>query len=371
MASGRTVLVALAVLAAGGIGAGAVALTGRDAAPPAAADAPAKASTAAVVRTDLSDTREVTGTLGFGTEKPLKGGRKGTVTWLPASGDTVRRGKTLYRVDDRPVPVFYGGTPLFRKLGKPGLTGGDVKVVADNLVALGYDIGPYRASGSRVSTAGGEQGKFTASLSAAVKRWQKRVGMAPTGTLDVGDVAVLPGEVRVGGVGAQLGDDATGQLMTVTTTAKAVTVPMDATEVGAVKRGGAVTVVLPDGTEVPGTVASVSRIATGGAGGADAGGPGQDGGPAKVDVTVRLKRDGGAGAENLDAASVRVRFTTATRDGVLAVPVAALVALREGGYAVQVPGGALIAVKTGMFARGMVEVTGEGLRAGTRVVTAS
>lgn len=370
MASRRTALVALAVLAAGGVGAGAVALTGRDTAPPAAADAPAKASTAAVVRTDLSDTREVTGTLGFGAEKPLKGGKKGTVTWLPASGDTVRRGKTLYRVDDRPVPVFYGDTPLFRKLGKPGLTGGDVKVVADNLVALGYDIGPYRTSGSRVSTAGGEQGKFTESLGAAVKRWQKRVGMAPTGTLDVGDVAVLPGEVRVGGVGAQLGDDAEGQLMTVTTTAKAVTVPMDATEVGAVKRGGEVTVVLPDGTEVPGTVAAVSRIATGGAGGAGApDGTGQDGGPAKVDVTVRLKD--GAGAADLDAASVRVRFTTATRAGVLAVPVGALVALREGGYAVQVRGGALIGVKTGMFARGMVEVTGEGLRAGTKVVTAS
>ncbi|WP_236584086.1 hypothetical protein [Streptomyces sp. MBT53] len=49
----------------------------------------------------------------------------------------------------------------------------------------------------------------------------------------------------------------------------------------------------------------------------------------------------------------------------------ALVALREGGYAVQRPDGTLIAVATGMFAGGLVEVSGTGLTAGTKVVTAS
>jgi hypothetical protein len=53
------------------------------------------------------------------------------------------------------------------------------------------------------------------------------------------------------------------------------------------------------------------------------------------------------------------------------VPVAALLALREGGHAVRIAGGPLVAVDTGMFAMGLVEVSGQGLTAGTKVVTAS
>jgi hypothetical protein len=54
---------------------------------------------------------------------------------------------------------------------------------------------------------------------------------------------------------------------------------------------------------------------------------------------------------------------------VLAVPVGALVALREGGYALQTPEGTLIAVGTGVFAGGLVEVKGAGITAGQSVVT--
>ena len=56
---------------------------------------------------------------------------------------------------------------------------------------------------------------------------------------------------------------------------------------------------------------------------------------------------------------------------VLAVPVGALLALRDGGYGVQISGGALTAVKVGLFADGMVQISGTGLAAGTRVVTTS
>ncbi len=317
-------------------------------------------------RTDLSDTQELGGTLGYGTEKPVKGAKKGVVTWLPSSGATVTRGKPLYKVDDHPVPVFYGATPLFRKLGKPGTKGPDVKVVADNLRALGYDFdGVPGGSGGQAGTggAGADQGRFTASLSDAIKRWQKLVGMEPTGSLDVGDVLVLPGQVRVGVVKAQLGDDAAGELLTLTPTAKAVTVSVESADVGSIKKGAKVSVVLPDGKETPGEVSDISRVSTGG-GDADSG----SAGPAKSDVTVHLT-DSAPG--KFDAASVRVRFTSQTRHDVLTVPVGALLALSEGGYAVQRPGGGLIAVETGMFSRGMVEVTGKGLTEGTKVVVAS
>ena len=61
-------------------------------------------------------------------------------------------------------------------------------------------------------------------------------------------------------------------------------------------------------------------------------------------------------------------------EGVLAVPVEALVALAEGGYAVEVAGSGgtttLVGVNIGAFATGLVEVTGE-LHEGDAVVVPS
>ena len=54
----------------------------------------------------------------------------------------------------------------------------------------------------------------------------------------------------------------------------------------------------------------------------------------------------------------------------LTVPVAALVALPGGGYGVQVVTGAAtryVPVQLGMFGGGRVQVTGNGIAAGTRV----
>jgi multidrug efflux pump subunit AcrA (membrane-fusion protein) len=62
---------------------------------------------------------------------------------------------------------------------------------------------------------------------------------------------------------------------------------------------------------------------------------------------------------------VVVRVVTSAAEGVLAVPVDALMALAEGGYAVERvgtgPDGAseLVAVELGAFADGWVEVTGD------------
>jgi multidrug efflux system membrane fusion protein len=55
---------------------------------------------------------------------------------------------------------------------------------------------------------------------------------------------------------------------------------------------------------------------------------------------------------------------------VLAVPVGALLALAEGGYGLEVVRGgtsAVVAVDTGMFADGKVEVSGGGIAEGTVV----
>ncbi|WP_405559359.1 hypothetical protein OHV08_37345 [Streptomyces canus] len=385
----RVVIAVAALLTAGVVG---VSLAGvRSGGKPsgAAASGAPRVSTVAVVRTDLSSTLSLNGTLGYGRTVSVKGGKDGLVTQLPAVGAKVSRGRSLYRLDDRPVPVFYGTTPLFRPLDTRGLMGRDVKVVADNLRALGYDIGAQPASGSwvaqRPAPTGAAsaspsppspspspsyvrvkpgEGVLTASLIAAVGRWQTQVGMPSTGVLGAGDVAVLPGEVRVGAVQAQPGDPATGTLMSVTGTAKSVSVALDATDVDSIQQGDKATVTLPDNSEAHGAVSAISTDAQA----SDQAG-GDSGGTAQLVVTVSL--DSTAALRRLNSAPVQVQFTGQTKKGVLAVPVGALLALSGGGYALQLPGGRLLAVETGMFAKGLVEVSGTGITAGTKVATAS
>jgi hypothetical protein len=321
------VLVVVAVAVALATAAYIVLEHGKDTA--AAAPPAARVKTVAIVKTDLSNAQSFTGTLGFGTPQALKGAGPGVVTKLPKTGDVAKRGESLYAVDNKPVPVFFGDTPLYRKLDNPDLQGPDVAMVADNLAALGFKIGTRAKDRQKQA--------FTATVSEALKKWQKKAGLDETGTLDVGRLVVLAGAVRVEAVSAQLGDTAAGPLMTVTPTDKVVTVPVEATAVGAVKTGAAVTIVRPDNKEIPGKVTAISTTMDSKD---DPSGSSQT--PPKVSILV--VPDDEQAVADLDSASVEVKIATETHPGVLAVPVGALVALREGGYAVQLPDGQLKAV---------------------------
>ncbi|MGW3960514.1 peptidoglycan-binding protein [Amycolatopsis sp. NPDC005003] len=322
--------------------------------------APAAPGTTQVRRTDLSTSTSTAGKLGYGNTRMIKGTSPDVVTWLPATGATVDRGGQLYRVNDKPVVLFFGSTPLYRKLDSPDLAGKDVKLVADNLTTLGYRIGAQPRAGKGEAV-------LTQSLIDAIKRWQTAQGVEPTGVVDVGDVVVFGGPVRVGAIQAQLGDPATNSLFQVSATTKSVTVEIDATDVGSHKAGDKVTVKMPDGSTAGGSVSSVGTVAKGG-NSSDGGG---DGSPASQRVDLVVALDDPAKAGSLDSASVQVAFPATSRHGVLAVAVGALLALKEGGYALQPPGGALVPVTTGLFAQGMVEVSGAGVDEGMIVVTAS
>lgn len=99
--------------------------------------------------------------------------------------------------------------------------------------------------------------------------------------------------------------------------------------------------------------------------------PAQGNQPAEsyVEVTIAL-------AEPVDAiwtgADVDVEATSKLAEDVLTVPVTALLALVEGGYAVEVVQAdgttTLVGVTTGMFSDGYVEIAGDGLSDGLRVV---
>ena len=93
-----------------------------------------------------------------------------------------------------------------------------------------------------------------------------------------------------------------------------------------------------------------------------------DGSPGEIEVSGLTRLRGPI--RTLVSAPVDVTLVSAQAHDVLSVPVAALVALAEGGYGVQVVEGSstrYVAVKTGMFASGRVEITGDGIAEGTLV----
>ncbi|MEV7045051.1 peptidoglycan-binding protein [Amycolatopsis sp. NPDC051061] len=327
--------------------------------PPTAAAQPAPPVTTVVAKTTLSTSVTLDGTLGHGPATVYTGRKSGTLTWLPAAGTVVHHGDRLYSVDAEPVVLFLGDLPLYRTIDPAATPGPDVREVNANLRALGYRTAPT-GDAYRDGTA------------TALKAWQRKNKLEESGVLEMGDVAVLNGEVRIGSLKAQPGAPAAAELLTLTGTARQVTAPVDPTQVDVAlfKTGSKVGLTLPDGTNTPGTVTSVGTDPDGAATPSPGGNTTRSG----PEQTVTISVDDQDKVSSLDSGSVGVSVTTARHDDVLAVPVGALLALQEGGYAVQVVADGrttLVAVRTGLFADGRVEVSGSDLAAGQRVVTVS
>lgn len=69
----------------------------------------------------------------------------------------------------------------------------------------------------------------------------------------------------------------------------------------------------------------------------------------------------------LESGPVTVEYVGREAKDVLSVPVSALSALAEGGYGLETEDGRFVAVKTGLFADGDVEVSGAAIREGMKV----
>jgi peptidoglycan hydrolase-like protein with peptidoglycan-binding domain len=356
---------ALALVAAGVACAAAAGYAGHQvwpAAAPSARPAAVQVSTVPVVRTDLAARQVVAGTLGYqGAFSVVSQLGAGILTALPAPGDIIGRGQPLFALSGQPVTLLYGGVPAWRTFAAGMPPGPDVRELQRNLAALGFDPGPA-------------DGEFGWSTQQAVDRWQRAGGLTVTGTIPLGTVAFLSGPLRVTATAQALGALVTPGASVVSGTSLTPCVQVSLTVGGpAVRAGDRVLVTLPDGTTtVAGTVTAVGRVATAPAAGAATAAPAGGDQAAVVGVTITL----GASAipAGLDQAPVQVAITQRRADGVLAVPVTALLATAGGGYAVQTAGspGRLIPVTTGLFddATGMVAVTGAGLTAGLRVAVA-
>ncbi|MGZ0150785.1 peptidoglycan-binding protein [Kribbella sp. WER1] len=310
---------------------------------------PLPVNTAKVTRQTLKDTETQNGTLGFGTTSAAVNRFAGTVTAVPDSGQELRRGNTVYSIDNKPTTLLYGALAAYRRLAV-GAEGKDVRQLEENLRAMGY-------SGFTVDDS------YTDATATAVEAWQDDLGLDETGVVELGSVLFAPGHIRVDSVPAQEGSPLgpNQPVLNYTGTTRAVTVQLDAADQRLAVVGAAVGVALPDGENVVGKIQKVSTVVI------PAGSPDKDP-ETKVQVIIGIANQKAVAAWT--SAATDVTFTASERKNVLTVPVAALVALREGGFGVEVTDGTTsryVPVKTGLFASGQVEISGTGITAGTTV----
>ena len=346
--------------------------------PPAAAAGPLRVSTTRIERRTLSAMLSQGGILTYrarsdGSPYAVVDQAAGTYTGLPAVGEVISQGHALYRVDNRPVVLLHGSTPAYRTLSA-GASGPDVSELNADLVALGDATRAQLHPRSVV---------FSSATAAAVAKLQASLGIRPTGSLRLGQAVFEPAALRVTGVSAQPGGRAQpGEtVLQATSTTRQVQVALDASQQSSLAVGNKVSITLPNALTTPGIVSSVATVATcpasSGAGGSGSGAAtaGTDTCASgstptiAVDVTPTNPRVTGT----WDQAPVQVGITTASVRRALVVPVTALLARPDGGYAVEIAGfhgHRLIPVSLGLFddADGLVQVTGSGLAAGQQVV---
>jgi hypothetical protein len=159
-----------------------------------AAGAATGSGAATVQRRNLTETDTESGTLSYSNPQTVYNRLGGTITWLPAVGDEVKPGQTLYKVDGQPVVLMSGDTPVYRTLS-PGISDGpDVLQLNRNLVRLGFN-----ADGITVDDV------WQPGTTLGVEQFQESLGQAPTGTLSLGQIVFLPGPQLISTVDGTLG----------------------------------------------------------------------------------------------------------------------------------------------------------------------
>lgn len=189
----RKAAIALALAAPLVLAAFALSLAGRSGGESTAGRPTEALGSAVVARRTLAERLTVAGTIGFAGEATALARLSGTITWLPAVGDVVRRGEALYEVAGQPVLLMYGEVPAYRSLREGISDGADVRQLEVNLAALGFEPGEVDAT-------------FTSATAAAVATWQESLGLEADGEVELGRVTFLPGPRRITGVEVTLGE---------------------------------------------------------------------------------------------------------------------------------------------------------------------
>jgi hypothetical protein len=271
----------------------------------------------------------------------------GTLTGLPEVGTVIENVSVVAEVDGLPVLALYGALPMWRDLGPSVTDGKDVLQLEYALAALGY------AETHDVTV----DEDWTVATTDAVEAFQEEHGQDDDGVVELGEILWIDGAARIDSVGGVVGQPAADAQIELTDVEQSVHLDVDVEDADLVPEGATVQVELPSGERFDGSVTALGTAEV------------AEDGSATIPVSVSV-----TGGESIaDGMPVTVVITTVAAEGVLAVPVETVLALAEGGYALEVVdgGGAthLVGVELRVFADGMVEVIGD-IAAGDEVVSA-
>ncbi len=262
----------------------------------------------------------------------------------------------------RPLYAMYGDVPAYRNMTM-GLDGDDIGQLEANLADLGFgDTEAFEV-----------EGVFDEHTAAAVRRWQSETGQHVDGMVSTADVLFIAGPSQIGlwEQGLEMGQElevgrALASLTVVETpvngglsTTQRITANLPLSDRDLISVGFAVNVELPDDSDVAGTVIAINPSPV----------LDEQTGENVVEVTILLSEPA---PPTWIGATVTVEITETLISDALVVPATALLALVEGGSAVEVldddGSTRLVGVETGLFVDGDVEVISADLAAGMRVV---
>lgn len=320
------------------------------------ADAPVVSSdlaTGEVERRTLTQSKEFNSAVAYGETFALPIAASGTVTRRPEKGSIIEPGQELLRIDNKPVFLAKGVMPMYREMkktldvpvkGQKYMRGYDVAHLQQFLLAAGFD-----ENGKMTVT-----GDFDPATEKAVKAWQKSVGLAETGRVDRSQLIIHPNAVRVD---SEMRIGSSFESLTVSAVDQTLTFNVASRDRGLIAINGDVDVSASDGTTVTGTVTALERSI-------------DDQGNSVIKATVQPDQP-----LPVEVTTAVVTVTDVLAEDAIAVPVRALLAVSQGGFAVELVtpgadgGGRLVRVEVGAVADGWAEVAGE-IEPGTQIVTA-
>jgi len=315
---------------------------------------PLAVSTAEVTTGSVVSETKAAGTVQYASTVAIDSGLSGVVTELPAPGATIGAGAVAYRVDTRPVVMLAGTVPAWRDFSSGMTDGEDVRQLEQNLRTLGVFSGE-------------PDPRFTWDTTVAIRAWQKSLGVERTGTLERSMIVISDQDLRVDTVESRVGAEvgAGSPLFQATSRQLIVEVNVKSSDRQVAVAGATVTVTLPTGVTADGIVEIVA---------APVSKPDGDGSGTSIVVPVRITIADQAAVADLALSGVTVNFAGTVKEGVLTVPVDALVPISETQFAVELPrknpdtARTLIPVTVGAFASGLVEISGAKIVDGLPVV---
>lgn len=125
----------------------------------------------------IGRTLDVSAAASWPVEGVVRSPGSGIVTEVTAASGFLTAGEVLLRLDERPVVLVPGAVPAFRALAV-GSVGRDVEALQRYLAGLGYAVGS-------------DLSRFTSATATAVGEWQRKIGVASSGEVRLGDVVFV------------------------------------------------------------------------------------------------------------------------------------------------------------------------------------